>query len=779
MSSHLIKILILSTLSLLLNSVAQARYSDHPKLGINVGDLGKLTSSVPFTDIFKSSRGWFTSCEFDWRAGQPIDSGCTRKKALNTREQDQLHLDGDGWVRSLPRPEDSPIFTSVTSTWRLSDHFPTGHYVVLYDGEGMIKITGDLKMGLQQGGQMEFNLLSPKRNLRLQITQTDPRDNGNYIRNIRIVPKKNEKNYNRQIFNPDYVNRIAPLHALRFMPWSNPRSNGAVEWNERTLITSAHYSGKKGIPAERMVDLANMTDTAPWFSVPYKASDNYMLQYARMVKNRLRKHQTVYVEFSNEVWNSIFPSATYAARKADSYWKYPYKKVPAGKRRVLLAANWYAKRSVEMCQIWKKEFGSQKNRVKCVMGSLSSVPWLGKEILDCPLWKEANGCGHHIDAYGIGPYFGEYIATKGNRPEVREWLRDADGGKNRLFREIFEGGVLKKGPRGGAMARVKEHLHANKKLADQYGLELLAYEAGQHLIRYDPPHTVKDPALLNLFMSVQNDPRMRSAYAKYLRTWASVSDGLLLHFYGIGQPEPRNFFGMLAHPNQPSSPKYLALMDYLDAPPVKPQHRRASRPVVAPIPAAPRPQVAQQPVPLPIPPQVQQLPIPTPQVVQQLPIPLPVPQPIQATKTIEIDGMIFEVEPDLFGLPAAAPPLSVQPSTIANISGAGVQGWSIDANSAVSPEIRLRHSTKHSLDITWNYVNPNTVKNAFFRITAIDHKGGEKVIFDQFDTDIQLLATSEQQFIEDINRYVGPPIRFKIESSPGLQVIISTLRVTN
>ena len=92
MLSRLIKTLVVVIIAFATIQTSSARYSENPKLGINVGGLGKLTTSIPFTDIFKSAKGWFTSCEYDWRAQQPIDPGCTKKTSLNSQEQDQLQI---------------------------------------------------------------------------------------------------------------------------------------------------------------------------------------------------------------------------------------------------------------------------------------------------------------------------------------------------------------------------------------------------------------------------------------------------------------------------------------------------------------------------------------------------------------------------------------------------------------------------------------------------------------------------------------------------------------
>ena len=462
-----------------------------------------------------------------------------------------------------------------------------------------------------------------------------------------------------------------------------------------------------------------------------------------MVKRRLRKKQKVYIEYSNEVWNTIFPAATYAARKADKLWKFPYKNVAAGKRRVLLASNWYAKRSVEMCNIWKQEFGQQRNRVKCVVGSLTTVPWVGKEILDCPLWKEAKGCGRFIDAYGVGPYFGDYIARKENRDRVKSWTRDADGGMGRLFKEILSGGEIKNGPAGGSMERLKEHLISNKKLADKYNLEMLAYEAGQHLIRFDPPHTVKDPDVLNLFMSAQKDPRMKEAYEKYLATWAQYGGGLLLHFYGIGEPEPKNFFGMLDHLHQPSTPKYLAIMDYLGG-------RSAYIPPV----------------------RRQAPPLPAAQAVTQAPAPRQAPPPVIAQPQYNIPANT----PDPVQTPvvAAAPRQQQAPVYVSGpISGHGVKTWAINGNTATSPEMSFGAGHVYKLFVLWHFEYKQLASNDYFRIYAVDHTGGRKLLYSMTANDIAQTGKFDQVYEEDITRYIGPPIRFMFETSGGLKAVIN------
>lgn len=551
-------LLLMMTTSLVSNGVLAGQ------LGINVSPPQKFSSSIPFVDLFKTSTGWVTSCEFDWQSNRAIDPGCTRKNSFNTKEKNKVHLDVYGWVRSLPARNSPEIYTSVSSLWTLPDSFPEGDYVVLYDGLGEMTVRGDVTVNVDKPGRIDFHLNSPKRNLRLHITKTNSR---NYIRNIRVIPKEYELSYSSKIFNPQYISKISPFNVLRFMPWMQTVYQQDVDWATRSRPRTAHYTDRKGVPIETMIELANQTHSAPWFNIPHKANNSYIYNFANLVKAKLKPKQKVYIELSNEVWNGLYSATHYANQEARKLWPRAYPKMNAGTKKLMMAINWYGKRSTEMCDIWKHSFAGQEHRVICVLSTYASSQRFGRELLDCPLWQpkgEKGECGRHADVFSVGPYFGDYMARIENRSVVRAWTNQSDGGMNSIFREILQGGLIKDKYPGGAIQRAVEvRIKPNVALAKEYGLPLIAYEAGQHLLRVDPPHTVRDPRLLEMFMKANRDPRMRAAYLRYLQAWKREGGKLMVHFYGIGETDPRNFFSILEHSGQQTSPKYQALLQYM------------------------------------------------------------------------------------------------------------------------------------------------------------------------------------------------------------------------
>lgn len=537
----------------------------YPRLGVNVAGIHQLAHSMPFTDIFKVTSGWYTSCEYDWLAKKPVDPGCTRENAFNTHEQSLLELDKNGWVRRLPAQDEEPVFTSVVSAVHLDKDFPLGRYVLLYSGKGEIEVSGALNIIEKKPGRIEFDLFATERGLKIKISKTHPR---RYIKDIHLLALEDEKHFRNHFFDKNYLEKLRPFDVIRFMPWSQPRSNQLKHWKQRPGNKYAHYTGKNGVPIEIMLELVKQINASPWLTIPYQADDDFIRRYAYLVRKQLKGRQKIYIEYSNEVWNVIFPANQFAFVKASALWPFAYQHEKPYKRRVKLASNWYAKRSVEVCRIWKKVFGRQAHRVICVISAQSNVKWVGQEVLDCPLWIDRN-CGLEMDAYAVNAYFGDYIARKEYRPALQAWLnadnsRDSSAATGRLFKELGQGGALPAGPEGGAIQEfIDNKIKVSIQLADDYGLPLLAYEAGQHLIRYDPPHKINDPKLLEFFMRANQDSRMKEIYQRYLRAWEENGGKTLMHFYAIGKPTPTDSFSMLPSKLTESAPKYDALLRYL------------------------------------------------------------------------------------------------------------------------------------------------------------------------------------------------------------------------
>lgn len=109
-----------------------------------------------------------------------------------------------------------------------------------------------------------------------------------------------------QIFTSQFLNAIAPFQTLRLMDFLQTNNNPVVNWSDRSHITDAEQTSSKGAAWEYAIDLANETHKDLWINVPEGATDDYVTQLATLFKNTLDPTLHVYVEYSNEVWNSSF-----------------------------------------------------------------------------------------------------------------------------------------------------------------------------------------------------------------------------------------------------------------------------------------------------------------------------------------------------------------------------------------------------------------------------------------------------------------------------------------
>lgn len=91
-------------------------------------------------------------------------------------------------------------------------------------------------------------------------------------------------------------------------------ANGTIplEWSERKKPADAHQTGQMpgsndaGWAWEYVVDVGNEAQIDIWINVPVAASNDYVRHLAELIRRRARPNRTIYVEYSNEVWNPGF-----------------------------------------------------------------------------------------------------------------------------------------------------------------------------------------------------------------------------------------------------------------------------------------------------------------------------------------------------------------------------------------------------------------------------------------------------------------------------------------
>ncbi|MCA9932620.1 MAG: cellulose-binding protein [Ardenticatenaceae bacterium] len=514
-------------------------------IGSNLAGIADWSGEMPFLDVFKSARQWIPQCV------QGSDPGCNDGgTAWDTGEFGLLDMDSDGWIRSLPAPGGATLYTRVSAVMLSNPDVPAGQYIVLYDGEGTIEYSlgAQKNVGLSAPGRDVIDVTPSNGLSLLTISSTDPGGTGNYIRNIRVILPGLETLAQTQRFNPAFLTTIANYRAIRFMDWGATNDNGQSDWGERPLPSHTTFA-TNGVPVEVMVELVNQLNADPWFTLPHQASDDYMTQYATLVRDTLNPQLQVYVEYSNEVWNDGFSQGGWVEAQGQAEW--PSDPSSGFTKRM----NWYGKRTAEMCDIWKTVWGTQSDRVVCVMASQAANSWTASEPLACPLWSGGPCVDHGIDASAIAPYFGGYLGTPGWESTLMGWTAEADGGMNSLFAELTNTAVPE------ALVWVTAH----KTVADQNGLDLIAYEGGQHLTGVFGVEN--NDAVTTLFTTANRDARMGGLYTTYLDGWRQNGGQLFAHYLNADGFTKWGSWGALEYTNQGSSPKYDALMAFITANP--------------------------------------------------------------------------------------------------------------------------------------------------------------------------------------------------------------------
>jgi hypothetical protein len=331
------------------------------------------------------------------------------------------------------------------------------------------------------------------------------------------------------VWNPEFLKRWKSMKIFRTMDWQATNGSKLRTWQDRPLPDDAVYS-RAGLPYEVICDFINRTDADLWICVPDDADDDFVRNMAILLKDNLRPEKQIYLEYSNEVWNFSFEQNRRAAQKGRAL----------GMAETDWEAAWFytARRSVEIFTIFEDVFGGADRLIR-LLPSQAANPYVSEQILKFEdAWK-------HADALAIAPYVGWSVSAE-EKDEVLGLGLDGvlERVENKILPETID--MMKK----------------QKELAGQYGLGLVSYEAGQHLVGL---WVANDDENLNSILTAANrSERMGAIYDKYFKAWEEIGGGALCHFSSVGTWSKWGSWGLIEYADQTEndSPKYRVTLEY-------------------------------------------------------------------------------------------------------------------------------------------------------------------------------------------------------------------------
>jgi hypothetical protein len=114
-----------------------------------------------------------------------------------------------------------------------------------------------------------------------------------------------------------------------------------------------------------------------------------------------------------------------------------------------------------------------------------------------------------------------------------------------------------------AFADSLQRMAKDKAVADKYGVKLIAYEGGQHMVAF-----VKDQELVKKISATMHacnrHPRMGEMYRRYYDEWARLGGDVFAVFSSIGQYSNHGAWGLAEHfDSKPADyPKLAATLEW-------------------------------------------------------------------------------------------------------------------------------------------------------------------------------------------------------------------------
>lgn len=512
--------------------IAFGQIPDSCKLnfGTNLAGLADYGTEIPFVDLMRTSRTWYTKS-----VGDPNDP-------FNSGFKDEMTFREDGYPTHVPQNVPGSDYPQrVVTIWAITDGWPAGAYTVLWEGDGELSFWGGHKNLKQTGDhRIVFDFPTPKEGILEMTIRRSEKDNP--IRNIRVLMPGTESTYQTQPFYDLWLEKLQPFNSVRFMDWGQTNNWGQsgpgdiaddnlVDWAERSQMDHYTWAYNKGVPYEMMVALMNQENIDGWVCVPHTASEDYIRKMARYFRDHLKPDLNITVEYSNEIWNWIFGQThwtnKYGVEETDAIW--PEGTVPFIQR---------------MLDYWTDEFDGELHRTTRVVGVQTGWTDVAERVV-------RNVDPESFDAVAPTYYFSfnedgdETLDNLGSAATVADVAR--------FVRQNMTQGV--------------HFIEEVQTIASSLGKTLAFYEGGQH---FTPHPFGVEPSYAQALLDIQRDTAMYHLYQEWFSALRSIHQGdepwLMMNFSFVSARSARyGSWGILESMDQDTdlipAPKYKAIIE--------------------------------------------------------------------------------------------------------------------------------------------------------------------------------------------------------------------------
>lgn len=486
-------------------------------VGTNLTSVVDWSSELVFTNAFEQCREWIVhedSPNASWESGLTVP--------LNEKGYPIEIPYNDGV--NPPQVVRTLLFTNI------ENYYPSGQYRLIIEGAGQIRFLGAFNQTFSTPIDTLINITA-NQGLILELEKSDVNDP---INDIKLIYPNHVNNFQTQKFTTEFLDYLSDFQCIRFMDWTKTNNSSDQNWNERSKANYYTQTTSAGVAWENVIELANLTQKDIWINIPHLATDNYITQLAQLLNTTLDPNIKIYLEYSNEVWNSIFQqnhaaidfanNLGYTGQNWEKVWKFT------------------SKRSADVFFIFENVFGTSDRFVKIL--PTQNVAFVAEQIVNNFNNIRYNPNEVTADVIAMAPYFGGEIGT--------------DLGNSGDYATITVSEILDLAETSLSIAI--NDANSIKNVATANNLGIITYEGGQHLVAYGMNANIQ--VLTDKLIAANRDSRMGELYCQYFDAWYNtLKGGLFSIFSSHSRPNKYGSWGTKEYMADINSPKYLALQN--------------------------------------------------------------------------------------------------------------------------------------------------------------------------------------------------------------------------